>query len=122
MAGRIYKKHQQRRRAALRNYRRYTLYFDSVYNLERFESYKTQRALWRAQERDRFEALLEYQKHLHHNQTTYGCGVKRYKRKYHRMRRRQSKALCYHAFYDDEEHFDKIVPEGFRGAINYDIW
>ncbi len=122
MAGRIYKKHQKRRQAALRNYRRYTLHFDSVYSLERFEPYRTQQDLWKAQERKRFKGVLEYQKLLHRNQTTYRRGVKHYKRKYHKIRRRQSQALCYYAFHEDEAEFDKIVPEDFRGAISCDIW
>ena len=123
MAGRIYKKHQQRRRLALRNYRRYTLYFDSDFTLERFETCRTQQELWTAQKRERDEALLNYQKALPYSQTMcQGKGAKSYKRKYHKMRRRQSQALCYYAFYEDEVRFDQISPEGFRGAIDHDIW
>ena len=123
MAGRIYKKHQKRRRAALRNYRRYTLYLDPGFSLERFEPYQTQQEFWEAQTCKRSEALLEYQKKLSYSQMM--CrpqGSKIYKRKYHRMRRRQSQALCYYAFYEDEAQFDKIAPEAFRGAIDWDIW
>ena len=100
MAGRICRKYQQRRRLVLRNYRRYTLYFDSHFRPMNVNPLWTQQALWSAQERERCEALLEYRKLLHHNQTTYKRGgVKLYKQKYHRMRRRQSRALCYSGFY-----------------------
>lgn len=125
MAGRIYKKHQQRRRLALRNYRRYTLYIEGHFKFKSWTEhpYKSQEELWKAQERDRSEALLEYQKALPYSQTMcQGKGAKPYKRKYHRRRRRQSRALCYHAFYENEAQFNKISPEGFRGAIDRDIW
>ena len=125
MAGRIYKKHQERRRKALRNYRRHTLYIESHYKFESWTEhpYESQQELWEAQERARCEALLEYQKKLPYSQTTCRAGgAKIYKRKYHRMRRRQSQALCYYAFYEDEVRFDQISPEGFCGAIDHDIW
>ena len=49
-------------------------------------------------------------------------GTAEYKDKYTRLRRSETRQLEHAALFGDEEAFDRIAPDGWRGAISWDIW
>jgi hypothetical protein len=49
-------------------------------------------------------------------------GGKAYKRRYTVTWRQQGRQLAHHALTGDEVRFDRICPEGTRGAIGWDWW
>jgi hypothetical protein len=113
MAFKMWKRNWDRRKLALRNLRNQTLYFAWLgWNARGWDA-KTHRN----------ELELRYQKWLDRSQyaMTHG-GTKTYKRVYHRRRRAEAARLCYFGFVGDEQAFERISPEGFRGAIFWDIW
>jgi hypothetical protein len=113
MAFKMWKRNWDRRKLATRNLRNQTLYFTWLgWNARDWDA-KTHRA----------ELELRYQKWLDRSQyaMTHG-GTKAYKRVYHRRRRAEAARLCYFGFIGDEQAFERISPEGFRGAIRWDIW
>jgi hypothetical protein len=113
MAFKMWKRNWDRRKLALRNLRNRTLYFTWLELSAREENVETYRA----------QLLMRYQKWLDRNQYAMSHGgTKAYKRVYHRRRRAEAARLCHFGFIGDEQAFDHISPEGFRGAIFWDIW
>ncbi len=49
-------------------------------------------------------------------------GGKAYKRRYHAVWRQQARELEHFALIGDEARFDRICPDGTRGAIAWDWW
>ena len=49
-------------------------------------------------------------------------GGKSYKRRYHAVWRQQARELEHFALIGDEARFDRICPDGTRGAIAWDWW
>ncbi|MDR6218305.1 hypothetical protein [Deinococcus soli (ex Cha et al. 2016)] len=49
-------------------------------------------------------------------------GAREFKQKYHRRRRCEARQLAHAALTGDEVAFEKINPDGWRGAIAWDIW
>jgi hypothetical protein len=113
MAFKMWKRNWDRRKLALRNLRNRTLYFTWLGLGAREENVETYRA----------QLLMRYQKWLDRSQYAMSHGgTKAYKRVYHRRRRAEAARLCHFGFIGDEQAFDRISPEGFRGTIFWDIW
>lgn len=138
MSGRIYKKHEKRRLIS----KRYAEIDPAFFGAPHCDEYYIWRAYyegrqwrWYKDEFDKIEHLTwwdieeldlkekesYYVRHLDRSRWR-GYGKKGYKKKYHAKRRVESKLLEYAAMIDDEEGFDKIAPDGWKGCIGWEIW
>ncbi|WP_034346439.1 hypothetical protein [Deinococcus misasensis] len=103
-----------------------------AYKIFRKHRQRHQKILWRIKNHvvvrfyvdpSRTDAYAKYRKSLHLSvQTCSRTGAKPYKRKYHKLRRSQARKLEYFALMEMEEQFDRIAPDGFKGAIGWDLW
>lgn len=103
-----------------------------AYPIYRKHRQRHQKILWRIQNHvmvryyvdpSRMDAYERYRKTLHRSvQTCSRTGAKLYKRKYHKLRRSQAHKLEYFALMEMEERFERIAPDGFKGAIHWDLW
>lgn len=82
---------------------------------------ETKEEFWQLQEKEQAEDLRLMKHYLDKSNGIWNT-KRYYKKKYIRQHRRQTRDLCYHALYEDEEAFDKIAPENFMGAIWWDLW
>lgn len=110
MAHIVHRKHLQRRLISRRYLRRQPFFF----GLPGCHAGATEPPVPVAQQ------LQVYQRHLDRSRW-HGYGKKSYKRVYHR-RRSEARRLEYAALCEQEDRFERIAPDGWRGRIGWDIW
>lgn len=151
MSGRIYKKHENRRKKAKHYIRNNVSFFG--FNTERhvdlWMNYHVHHkdlnrliainthwydfseeevidtingTLWEAQDKDAAESVSYIGRFLSISAYTHGGGKGYYKTKYHMKRRMEAKQLERAVMIDDEIGFEKISPDGWKGCIGWDIW
>lgn len=84
----------------------------------------TAEEFWAVQAEVDEERRRYYERRVYRSQQTAKHNGKRsFKRRYHRLRRLQSRLLCHYALREDEERFESIPNcDYFRGAIKWDIY
>lgn len=145
MSGRIYKKHEKRRKLALRylnkkpffgygysdayqaweHILRYSGPTLSRYHLSKLAEYHKQiesLTWWDIQELESKHRLAVASKSMDRSRWNRSGGVKSYKRPYHERRRTEGKRLEHYAMLGDDAGFESISPDGWMGAIAWQIW
>lgn len=83
----------------------------------------TAEEFWALRDRWNAEQRRYHERRLHLSQETHSRGGGKWaKRKYHRLRRTQSRRLCHYALKGDERRFESIPNcDYFRGRIGWDL-
>lgn len=121
MAKDSYTRSEQRRRKAKRYITHEIIFFwGDFLDKDKIRECKTNEEYWALKDSTYEEETRFLYRQMDRSRWN-GYGKKGFKKPYHRLRRQQARQLSYYALYEDEERFDKIVPDGFRGSISWDI-